>query len=101
MEEKISTLNLFKKLTTKMKNMISRHLKFIKCLEEEKKRPTPKCIMVEFGNSGNKQKLPGRKSKTKDWEKEIPTTALEIRQQWNENFKSFSESDLPNPKFFT
>ena len=72
MEEKISTLNLFKKLKTKMKNMISRHLKFIKCLEEEKKRPTPKCIMVEFGNTGNKQKLPGRKSKTKDWEKERP-----------------------------
>lgn len=71
--EKISTLNFFLKFKMEMKNIISRHLKFIKCLEG-KKRLTPQCIMVKFGNTGNKQKLPGRKSKThtKDWEKGRP-----------------------------
>lgn len=38
--EKISTLNFFLKFKMEMKNIISRHLKFIKCLEE-KKRLTP------------------------------------------------------------
>ena len=37
--EKISTLNFFLKFKMEMKNMISRHLKFIKCLEEKKRHP--------------------------------------------------------------
>ena len=31
----------------------------------------------------------------------LPTTVLEIRQQWSGNFKIFSENDPSNPKFFT
>lgn len=46
--------------------------------------------MVEFGNTGNKQKLPGRKSKTKDWGKERPEFPQQHQKLDNNGMKTLN-----------